>query len=787
MSPLDKKLWRDLWHMRGQALAIALVVASGVALLIMTRTTMEALDETRAAYFERYGFADVFATVKRAPRSKIDEIAAVPGVRAVEPRIVEFATIEVEGFGEPIVGELVSIPEGEEPRLNRLVYRAGRSVLPGRIGEVVVAEPFANAHHLTLGDRLSVLLNGHRRSLTIVGLALSPEFIYAIGPGQLMPDSSRFGVLWVDETTLEAAYDMENAFNNLVLALEPGTDSAAVIARLDTILAPFGGMGAFDRSDQLSNWYVSNEIEQHRNLSAILPSVFFAVAAFLLNMVLARLIATERGAIGLLKAFGYGNAAITWHYVKFVAVIAAIGVAIGGAVGYGIGRYHTGMYAELFSFPELIYRPRLSTLGLVVLIALGVAFIATLSAVLRAAALTPAEALRPPTPPAYRRTWLARSHVAVLFDQPTRIILRQIGRFPWRSAFSTFGIGMAISVLVIAFTWRDSVDRIVSVFFFDAQRQTATIGFTDITSNDALQGVRQLPGVLSAEPIRVVSARLRNGSINKRQAIEGVLESPTLSLVLDSAGVALSVPSEGLVLSTKLAEILHVSTGDKLWVEILEGRRPITQLPIVATFETYIGTPVYMRIDALNRLLEEPNSISAVHVLTDQALEGSFYQEVRESPRISAVTSKRAAVDTFKSTMAEVIDIFTGFFIVFSCTLTFGVIYNGVRIALSERGRDLATLRVLGFSRWQISYILLGELGVLTAFSLPIGCAAGYGLVRLIAPAFDTELYRVPILVVASTYGIAVVIALATAFVCGALVRRRLDRLDLIAVLKTRE
>jgi putative ABC transport system permease protein len=172
---LDRKLLRDLVRMRGQVGAIALVIASGVGVLVMSLSTIEALDETATAYYERYRFAQVFASVKRAPERLAGRIATIPGVQAVETRIVEMATLDVAGFTEPVVGLLVSIPEHGEPVLNRLAIKAGRGVSPGRPDEVVLSEPFSEAHGLLPGERLSAIINGHKRSLQVVGVALSPE------------------------------------------------------------------------------------------------------------------------------------------------------------------------------------------------------------------------------------------------------------------------------------------------------------------------------------------------------------------------------------------------------------------------------------------------------------------------------------------------------------------------------------------------------------------------------------------------------------------------------------
>jgi len=289
------------------------------------------------------------------------------------------------------------------------------------------------------------------------------------------------------------------------------------------------------------------------------------------------------------------------------------------------------------------------------------------------------------------------------------------------------------------------------------------------------------------EPMRAVPAKLRHRWREERESVQGLPANQLLYRVYDAKGHVLSLPPEGLVISTMLAKMLQVRVGDRITVEVLEGRRPVFEVPVVATFETYIGSPAYMEIGALNRLMRERSSVSAVHLRIDENDRGELFRALKSLPRVASVTVKEAAVETFHDTMARTITIFVSFFIVFSCALAFGVTYNSARISLSERGRELATLRVLGFTRAEISYILLGEVALLTFVALPLGCAFGYALARLIVNAFETELYRVPLVILASTYGWAIVIGLLATAVSVLLVRRRVDRLDLIAVLKTRE
>jgi len=782
----NRKLLRDLWRLRGQVLAVSMVIGSGVAVLVMSLGSLEALRDTADAYYERYRFAHVFASLRRAPERLVPRIQAIPGVQAVETRVSRLAVLEVEGFGEPVMGRLVSIPERGEPVLNRLALRAGRWVAAERPDEVVIGEAFAEAHGLAPGDRLRAVVNGKRRTLEIVGVALSPEFVYSIGPGALMPDDQRFGVLWMGRQALSGAYDLEGAFDDVSVSLLRGTPPSTVIAQLDALLAPYGGLGAYDREDQLSNFFLMNEIDQLANLARILPAIFLSVAAFLTHMVLGRLIAIERSEIGLFKAFGYSNLAVGWLYTKLVLVIATLGIALGWGLGFWFGEVTTGIYAEFYRFPFFFFRPSPSVFVVSAGVSLGAALLGTLRGVGGVVRLPPAEAMQPPAPALYRKAGIA-SVLESRFDQPTRMIFRQIVRWPMRSFVTTFGIAMAVGLLVTSLQWQDAIQQLVQVFFYEAQHQDVTVALTEAQSSEAVRELERLPGVLAAEPTRLVPARLRAGPRSQREAIQGVPAGAELVPIYDAAGFSVEPPADGLLLSTKLAQLLAVGRGDPVQVEVLEGRRPTVELPVVATFETYIGTPAYMRLDALNRLMRERPAANAAALLVDPRKERELFRALQRLPEVSAVMLRRAALDKFHETMAETMLIFVSFFAAFAAMLAFGVAYNSTRIALSERARELATLRVLGLSRLEISYILLGELGLLVLAGLPIGCAVGAGIAAILAHSFETDLYRVPLVIERSTFGFAMLVTLTATLVSGAIVRARLDRLDLIGVLKTRE
>ncbi|MDH3576191.1 MAG: ABC transporter permease [Gammaproteobacteria bacterium] len=788
MRALNQKLRRELWRLRGQVIAISMVIGSGVAVLVMSMSTFEALSETTAAYYERYRFAEVFAGATRAPDRVAQRISEIPGVQFVETRITRFATLDIDGFAEPAIGRLTSIPEAGQPRLNQLALRSGQWITANRHNTVIVNEPFAEAHGLEPGDKFAAIINGRKRSLTVVGTALSPEFIYALGPGALLPDDEHFGVIWMGEEALEAAFDLKNAFNDVSVTLLRDTAPEPVIQQIDALLERYGGISAIPRADQISNWFVMNEINQIKTMSNILPAIFLTVAAFLSHMVLTRLIATERSEIGLLKAFGYSDLEVGWHYTKFVLAIAAIGGVAGWILGGFFGRYITQLYADLFRFPLLIYRPSSTAFLIAAAASVAATLGGALSAMRRAATLPPAEAMRPPAPPVYRVGRMSRSGFARWFDQPTRIALRQIGRWPLRSAMTSLGVASSVGLLIMALQWHDSIDYVAQSYFFDSQHQDISVGLAEPQALTAVREFEHLPGVLRAEPWRAVSVNFSAGSRKHRGGIVGKPSANLLQPIHDDAIDAdIPVPAAGIALGTYLAEKLAVAVGDSVWVEVLEGRRPAGLIPVAAVFETTIAMPAYMELGALNRWMKVRPSVEYVNLQVDTMAQAALFAELKEIPQVSAVMLRQAAIDAFYDTLAKQILVYIFMFTGFACALGFGVTYNSTRIALSERGRELATLRVLGFTRGEISYILLSEVALLIFVALPLGCLIGRGLTLVLAKAFDTELFRMPFVIEASTYGLSVAFAVLATTASAALVRRRVERLDLIRVLKTRE
>lgn len=787
MRPLDRKLIRDLRHIWLQALAIALVIGCGVAMYVMSFGTLRSLEETRAAYYERYRFADIFASVKRAPVRLQREIARIDGVARVQTRITAYVTLDVADMQEPARGLLISIPERHAPTLNGLHMRMGRSVRPGNPNEVVLNEPFAEAHGLKPGDHLSAVINGRKRRLDVVGVALSPEYIYSLGPGTIMPDNRLFGVMWVGREMLAGAYDLEDSFNSLTLSTMRGASQPTIVDALDRILEPYGGTGAFGREDQISNWYISNELTQLGKMARVAPMIFLGVAAFLLHIVVSRLIATEREQIGLLKAFGYSGAAVGWHYTKFILVIVASGILLGFAFGAWLGRNVTELYTEFFRFPFLYYRIDPGVFVTSALVSVVVAVVGALGAVRQAAKLPPAVAMQPAAPPIYRRSLPERMGLTVRLGQGARMVIRHLTRRPVRAGLTILGMAMSVAILISSMFMLDSIEVIIDVQFNRINRQDVTVSLFEAKSDSVVREFENMPGVLQAEPVRAISVRLRNRNFSRRISIVGMAPDADLGRLLDRNLEPVSMPPMGIVLSAKLAEVLQVGRGDRVFVEVMEESRPTGYLPVTAVVEEYIGTSAYMDLSALNRFMEDPQMVSLVYLQTDSLHEAELYRKLKDTPAVAGVSLEKAAVASFRETLAESMLLMTTFNILFAGIIAFGVVYNSARISLSERGRELASLRVLGFTRAEVSWILLGEFALLTVLALIPGFLIGYALSWSMATAFTTELFRIPLAIERSTYGFSAAVVLLAALLTGLVVRRRIDHLDLIEVLKTRE
>jgi putative ABC transport system permease protein len=800
MRALDRKLLRDLRLLWSQALTIALVVASAAGGFITSLSAVDSLAAARDEFYAEAHFADLFVDLKRAPLALQQQLQELPGVQAVQTTLEQMVRVEIAGLPDPIIGRLIGLElrqgQQQDQNLNRVSLRSGRWLSRDQGGdkaiEVLVSQAFAQARGLKPGDKLSALINGRQRELVMVGAALSPEYVFAGLQG--MPDMRGFGVFWLDREQLAAAYDMRGAFNRVAVKLAPGASEPALIAQLNARLGPYGGADAHGRADQPSHAMLDNEIKEQHVMGSVLPAIFLGVAAFLLNVVLSRLVATQREQVAALKALGYPNFEIASHYLRLVLLITLLGLLLGLVLGDWLGGQLTGLYAEFFQFPRFEHR---LALGLVLIAggaSLLTAVLATLNALAAIVRLAPAEAMRPAAPGRYRRsslerllTWLGGGQAPPSSHVMLRMILRNMERRPWRSGLSIGGVAAAVAIVVMGNFFRDAIDYIIDTQFNLAMRSDVLMWLSEAGSDSAAHDLQRLPGVLTVESGRDVAVRLVNGHLSERASIQGVAARPQLRRIIDVDGLETLPGQFGLVITDRLADKLGLKVGDSVRVEVLEGDRRSLTLPLERTVREMMGLNAYAERRALNRWLGEGDVSNLFALALEGGSEAGLLSASKALPRVAGAFSKASLLRNMQDVSARNVRIMSGILTFFACVIAVGVVYNNARIALAERSWELASLRVLGFSRAEVSGLLLGELGLSIAVALPLGMGLGWALTHAVVGLLKSDQFLFPVVILPRTYALAGLVVVTAGVLSALVVRRHIDRLDMVAALKTRE
>ena len=710
ISALNRKLLRDMASLKGQVATIAFVLAGGITSFIAMRGTYASLDAARDAYYDRYRFAHVFATAERAPEWLARRIEALPGVALAETRVSEEVTLPIEGMARPAYARLLSLSGSGSGALNALCLRAGRFPERGRSDEVAVLESFAEAHGLRPGDKLPAVINGKLRQLSVVGVVLSPEFVYALRPGAMVADPQRYAVLWMDRQTLASAFQLEGAFNDVTLRLQPEASEPEVLAALDRLLAPYGGDGAVPRRNQTSNHLLTGELSQLGALASMVPLVFLGVAAFLMNLVLSRMISLQRAEIATLKALGYNNREIGTHYLGLVALVLVPGGMLGVAGGWALGRSLVGVYAAVFRFPDLRFSLSVGLVATALLVSLVAALCGALFAVRAAVKLPPAEAMRAPAPARYHQGVLERLGLGVIAGPSGLMVWREVERRPVRTLLSSLGIAGAVALLILGRFGLDSLDNYLEGTLRREQRQDLTVAFAHPVSPRVVGQLSRVPGVLTAEGMRAVPVRARHDQRVRDSVLLGLSPNTSLRQLVERGGRSISMPSDGVLLTTTLGQILGVNIGDRLEIEVREGKRPTVRPVVVGFIDESVGLSIYAPVQLVAALEGDLGAVSSVLLDVEPSAVPALEERLRRSPHVIDVSDTDADIQRLRDMNGSFMDIWTLLSISLASGVILGVVYNNARIALAVRSRDLASLRVLGFSRAEISRVLIGGL-----------------------------------------------------------------------------
>ena len=800
MRVLDRKLARELWSNKWLLSAIISIVVVGVTCLVSMGTAYSNLTEAKRRYYRQCRMADFSIDLKKVPLADLEPVGRLPGVATIRPRIQFFATVDIEAAAgaadasslEPLNGLVLSLPDRREPILNDVVLKRGSYFTDRRANEVIVNEAFALAHGLAPGDWIRLVLNNRRQELFIVGTAISSEFVYLLGPGTIVPDPEHFSVFYLKTSYAEDVFDFDGAANQLLGQLSPGKKDSAeeVLARTEQMLSSYGVFNTTPLADQASNKYLSQEIEGLRIFAFFMPCIFLTVAAMVLNVLLTRLAEQQRTVVGTLKALGYSDGQVFAHFLKFGLSVGLTGALLGCGIGYVLAELLTWVYTYLFEFPDLRNRFNPNLHATALLISLACAVLGSLRGTRAVLRLQPAEAMRPKPPRQGKAIFLERfSALWRRLSSGWRMVFRGVVRNRMRSAAGIFAAAMGASVLVTGFMMVDATTFLVDFQFKWVMKSDMEVTFKDEKCEDVLAEARRLPGVDRAEPILNLACTFTNGQFRHKGGITGLAPGATLTVPHDRAARPIRIPSAGLAMSRKLAEILHLERGDTVTIRPIKGLRQEHSVLVAEIADSYMGTAVYADIHYLSRLVSEELAISGLQLATshDQKQVRELYRELKEMPSLQGVMNRADMVESLEKTMILNMLVFIGCLVLFAGIVLFGSILNASLVSLAERQREVATLRVLGYGPWQIGSLLFRESMIVTLLGTILGMPIGYLLSVGMAMAYDSELFRFPVILSPGTLVLTLAMAVLFGTLAHLFVQRSIHRMDWLEALQAKE
>jgi len=792
IPPLWRKTWRELMQRKWSLAVLCVIMGFGVSCFVGFLSTHRDLQGATESYYRAHRFADVIVDMKRAPSSALPELYDGPNVSVVRGRIALSAVIDMPGAREPIGGQVISMPVPRRPVLNDLLMMTGAWFSSDDAREVIVTDAFAKAHGLKPGDRLKVLLLDQQYNLLIVGTAVSPEFIYLIPlTGGLAPDPARFTALYLPERFAQETCDLDGAYNQVLIATrdrEPSRLDETVEWMRDT-LDPYGVILSGLMMDQSSPYFLSNELENLRRTSQITPVIFLAVAAMLLNVLVSRLVAMQRGVVGTLKAIGYSRGQIFWHYIGYgVALGIACGI-IGCVLGFLTQNGMLALYRTMFSLPEMPAQFHTEVIVGGFTIALIASCLGTLKGTAKAIKLEPAEAMRPAPPEVGRAVvwerfpWLWKR---LGFDG--KLVLRDIGRNPFRTGVSIVS-GITAAMLILgSLSMRDALFYLLNHEYTQLQKQDYSIAMRDPRGPGLDEEDRHHPIIAQIEPMLTVPADLINGHFRKRVSITGLPKDNTLYTPLDSQDEPLVLPEAGLVMTKKLAEILHVAPGDTVTFQPLIAERRRVEAVVVATVDTYFGLGCYGRIEYLSRLLGEPWVANQLDLKLHRGAPMDLWlDDVRARPTVTGVTERLRAYRLIDENFSKANAMIIGVFVGFACIIGMGSMLNAALVTLSERARTVGTLRVLGYTPQQVARLFRIETWLLFGLSIPVGLLVGIGYVDFLSAAYSSELARMPAITLPIRFVQSTILMVMCITLSGWVIGRWIVSFDWLEAMKIKE
>jgi putative ABC transport system permease protein len=789
---LLKKIWRDLMARKGSILALVVIVSIGIGFYVSMAAVYIDLNTSRENYYKKYKLADFMISMKRAPAWAVEDLKNLWNIRSVRGRVSMGVLLDIPGKVEPVSGTAISMPEKRVPVLNDLLLKRGCWFSGTGNREVILNDDFAKANDLRPGSRIKVLLLDKQHDFLVVGTAMSPEFVSLIPEGGgFAPDPERFGVVYLPEKFLQESCDLEGAWNQVIGKVHDKS-RCTLLNTLDIaeeVLEPYGVTNAIPAEDHISVKFIDDELQGVKTSVTIMPAIFLAVAVLVLNVMITRMVAQQRSVIGTMKALGYFPGAIIRHYLCYGIIIGLLGGIFGIAFGYWMQSALLGVYRDMFALPSIIphFYPLIFLKA--ILISIGFSVFGTIQGIRSASHLEPAAAMRPPPPEKGGRVLIER--IPFLWKPlPFRckMIFRAIFRNPFRSSVSIFASMISTALILSALANVDSLHYLMSYEFEKVSHQDITVSLRNPKGLELSSELMRMPSISGTEPQLLIVCDFKNGALKKRSGVTGMIRNNILNTPLDKNGTPVAIPETGLILSKKLAEILYLKTGDHVRLRPLIGRRTEVIASVAGIVDTYLGLSAYADIGYLSRLLGEELSANIVLGKTCNKSEWkNLYSALKKRPAVVGISERTRSLTQMDERFGKVMGTMIFMTVFFAGLIAFGSILNTALVSLSERSREVGTLRVLGYTPAQITWIFSGESHLLNSVGIVLGLIAGIGLSKLVSAAYSTELYRFPSVIYPSRLVISAILMFFFITLAQLIIYRMITRFPWLEVLKVKE
>jgi putative ABC transport system permease protein len=749
VKTLDKKLLRELGQNRGLLAAIISIVVVGVTCYVAMQSAYRNLDSARQHYYRQCRMSDFWIDLEKLPTSELNRLSHLDPNWELQGRIQFLCLVDLPEANVPINGLVVSAPLSPQKSQNRLQLKSGDFFSSGDAREVILNDAFARHHHFRPGDTITLLIHQKQQKLLITGTAISSEFTYLLGPGAVMPDPGSFGVFYLPQKLVEQLYDYDGACNQVTGKWGPSSiPNPESLRNLENKLEDYGFVSTTELQQQTSNQFLVNEIAGLRSVATLIPFVFLAVAAVVLNVLVSRLVRKQQTLIGTLKAIGYPDLRILTHFLKLGLFVGLLGGGLGCLAGYGLSAGLTAVYRHYFEFPnlesEIFWQVHLAGC----LASVGCAVLGCLQAARRAMSLQPATAMRPAAPAPIRQAafeqWLPGWNV---WHADWRLTIRNLWRQKTRTLTAIFSCSMGSGLLVAGLMMLASQNYLIDFQFFRTQRSHLNVRFNSEQNAEAIFEIQQLPHTQVVEPILEIAGDLRFQHRKETLAIQGLVPQAELTVPRSSHGSPLLIPDHGIILERRLAEKLGLRVGDLFEFTPKTGDRLPCQLTVTQISDGFLGLACYADIRYLSQLMHEPLVVTGVQL----RVEGSpdehlqLLAELRSRPQIQSVVSQQHLSKTLRETLLKNQSVMISTLIIFSGVIYFGSILNFLLVSLAERQREVATFRALGFTPLEIGQIFLRENLVTNGLGTLAGMPIGFGLISLTAWSFNNDLIRLPV------------------------------------------